>query len=376
MVFLENLKSQLEEMKPTIKELHDVYDIERSRERIEELHEKAAEPGFWDDIDNSQKVLQETRNLEGKLEKYKDFTTSYDDIEVMLEMAAEEDDESMIEEIKLEVETLKQKLDEASLATLLTGEYDKLNAIINLHAGAGGTEAQDWTEMLFRMYTKWAEKHNFKVSTLDFLEGGEAGLKSVTLMIEGENAYGYLKSEAGVHRLVRISPFNAAGARQTSFAAADVMPEIDDTIEVDIRPEDIEMQVFRSSGAGGQHINKTSSAVRLIHIPTGTVVECQNERSQFQNREKALKMLRSKLLDEKVRAQENEIASNRRSQVGTGDRSERIRTYNYPEGRISDHRIGLTIYRLEQVLNGNLDEVIDALATADQAAKLASQESE
>ena len=364
MVFLENLKSQLETLKPIIKDLHDAYDIERSKERIEELHEKAAEPGFWDDIDNSQKVLQETRNLEGKVERYKDFTTSYEDIEVMLEMAAEEEDESMIEEIKDEVETLKQKLDEASLATLLTGEYDKSNAIINLHAGAGGTEAQDWTEMLFRMYTRWAEKHNFKVSTLDFLEGGEAGLKSVTMLIEGENAYGYLKSEAGVHRLVRISPFNAAGARQTSFSAADVMPEIDDTIEVDIRPEDIEMQVFRSSGAGGQHINKTSSAVRLIHKPTGIVTSCQTQRSQFQNREYAMKLLKAELVKIKEREHLEKISDIKgvQKEIAWGSQ---IRNYVFmPYTLVKDVRTGYETANVDGVMDGDLDGFINAYLKA------------
>ena len=376
MVFLENLKSELEALRPIISELHDVYDIERSQERIAELHEKAAEPNFWDDMEKSQKVLQETRNLEGKLEKYNKFKSSFEDIEVLIEMAADEGDEDMIDEIQSELKTLKEGLDAAQLDTLLTGEYDHNNAIINFHAGAGGTEAQDWSEMLFRMYHKWCESHGFKMTTLDYLEGAEAGMKSASVIVEGENAYGYLKSEAGIHRLVRISPFDSSGSRHTSFSAVDVMPEIDDTIEVDIRPEDIKMDVYRASGAGGQHINKTSSAIRITHLPTGMVVECQDERSQFKNKEKALKVLRSRLLDQKVQAQNKEIADNRRSQVGTGDRSERIRTYNYPEGRISDHRIGLTIYRLEQVLNGALDEIIDALATADQAAKLASQEEE
>ncbi len=364
MVFLENLRSQLTAMKPIIKELGDVYDIENSKERIEELHEKAAEPGFWDDLEKSQEVLQETRTLEGKLEKYKDFTTSYDDIEVMLEMAAEEDDDSMIEEIQQEVEKLKEKLDEASLATLLTGEYDKSNAIIELHAGAGGTEAQDWTEMLFRMYTHWAEKHGFKVSTLDFLEGSEAGLKSVTLMVEGENAYGYLKSEAGVHRLVRISPFNAAGARQTSFAAADVMPEIDDTIEVDIRPEDIEMQVFRSSGAGGQHINKTSSAVRLIHKPTGIVTSCQTQRSQFQNREYAMKLLKAELVKIKEREHLEKISDIKgvQKEIAWGSQ---IRNYVFmPYTLVKDVRTGYETANVDAVMDGDLDGFINAYLKA------------
>ncbi|MBQ1813370.1 MAG: peptide chain release factor 2, partial [Ruminococcus sp.] len=269
-----------------------------------------------------------------------------------------------------DAEAFKQQLEAEKLRSLLTGEYDNSNAILTLHAGAGGTEAQDWSQMLYRMYNKYAETHGFKVDLLDWLDGDEAGIKSASFMVEGENAYGFLKSEAGVHRLVRVSPFDSSGRRHTSFAALEVMPELSDDVEVEIRPEDIEMQVYRSSGAGGQHINKTSSAIRITHLPTGTVVECQDERSQYKNKDKALKVLKSRLLKEKQDAQASEIAADRKSQVGTGDRSERIRTYNYPQGRLTDHRIGLTLYKLEDILNGNLDEVIDALVTADRAEKL------
>lgn len=224
--------------------------------------------------------------------------------------------------------------------------------------------------MLYRMYNRWAERHHFKVTTLDYLDGDEAGLKSASILIEGENAYGFLKSESGVHRLVRVSPFDASGRRHTSFSAVEVMPEIDDNMEVDIRPEDIKMDVFRSSGAGGQHINKTSSAIRVTHIPTGTVVECQNERSQFQNKDKALEILRSRLLAQKQKEQQDAINAQRQGQVGTGDRSEKIRTYNFPQDRCTDHRIGLTVHNLEKIMDGNLDEVIDALATREQTEKL------
>ena len=230
--------------------------------------------------------------------------------------------------------------------------------------------------MLYRMYNRWAECHDFKVSLLDYLDGDEAGIKSASILVEGINAYGFLKSEAGVHRLVRVSPFDSSGRRHTSFAAIEIMPEIDDTIEVDIRPEEVKMDVFRASGAGGQHINKTESAVRITHLPTGCVVECQDERSQFKNKDKAMKILRSRLYEMLLNEQNDKIASERRTQVGTGDRSERIRTYNYPQGRLTDHRINLTIYRLEEILNGNLEEVLNALATADQAAKLAMQQNQ
>jgi peptide chain release factor 1 len=220
------------------------------------------------------------------------------------------------------------------------------------------------------MYNRWAERHDYKVTLLDYLDGDDAGMKSASILIEGDNAYGYMKSESGVHRLVRVSPFDSSGRRHTSFAALEVMPEIDDSIEVDIRPEDLQVDAFRASGAGGQHINKTESAIRITHIPTGTVVECQDERSQYKNKDKAMKILRSRIL-EAERAKQNEaIADERKSQVGTGDRSERIRTYNFPQGRVSDHRIGLTLYKIEAIMNGDLDEIIDALITADTAEKL------
>ena len=364
MVFLENLKSELEALRPVISELHDVYDIERSQERIAELHEKAAEPNFWDDMEKSQKVLQETRNLEGKLEKYNKFKTSFEDIEVLIEMAADEGDEDMIDEIQSELKTLKDGLDAAQLDTLLTGEYDHNNAIINFHAGAGGTEAQDWSEMLFRMYHKWCESHSFKMTTLDYLEGAEAGMKSASVIVEGENAYGYLKSEAGIHRLVRISPFDSSGSRHTSFSAVDVMPEIDDTIEVDIRPEDIKMDVYRASGAGGQHINKTSSAVRLTHIPTGIVTSCQTQRSQFQNRDYAMKMLKAELIKIKEREHLEKIEDIKgvQKEIAWGAQ---IRSYVFmPYTLVKDHRTGYENSNVNAVMDGDLDGFINAYLKA------------
>lgn len=360
MVFLENLRSQLDSYIPKIKELYEVFDIENSKERILELQEKAAEPGFWDDLATSQKVLQETRTLEGNIEKYNKLKTSSEDIEVMLEMADEEQDEAMIEEIEAELNKLGEAIDELTLASLLTGEYDKCNAIINFHAGAGGTEAQDWSEMLFRMYNRWGENHGFKVKTLDYLEGNDAGMKSASIIVEGENAYGYLKSEAGIHRLVRISPFDSSGSRHTSFAAIDVMPEIDDTIEVDIRPEDIEMQVYRSSGAGGQHINKTSSAVRLIHKPTGIVCACQTQRSQLQNREYAMKMLKSKLIEIKERENLEKIEDIKgvQKEIAWGAQ---IRSYVFmPYTLVKDHRTGFENTNVNAVMDGAIDGFINA----------------
>ncbi len=360
MVFLENLKSELESYLPKIKELYEVFDIENSKERILELQEKAAEPNFWDDLENSQKVLQETRTLEGHIEKYNKLKTSADDIEVMIEMAGEEQDDSMIEEIRSELEALGKAIDELTLASLLTGQYDKCNAIISFHAGAGGTEAQDWADMLFRMYNRWGENHGFKVKTLDYLEGNDAGMKSASIIIEGENAYGYMKSESGIHRLVRISPFDSSGSRHTSFAAVDVMPEIDDSIEVDIRPEDIEMQVYRSSGAGGQHINKTSSAVRLIHKPTGIVCACQTQRSQFQNRDYAMKMLKSKLIEIKERENLERIEDIKgvQKEIAWGAQ---IRSYVFmPYTLVKDHRTGYETANVNAVMDGDLDGFINA----------------
>lgn len=361
MVFLENLKSQLESFRPKIKELHDVFDIENSKERILELQEKAAEPGFWDDPEKSQPVLKETRTLEGHIEKYEKITSAFDDIEVMIEMAAEEEDsEEIVAEIEKEIEALGKNIEDLTLASLLTGEYDKSNAILNFHAGAGGTEAQDWTEMLFRMYTRWGELHGFNVKTLDYLEGGDAGLKSASIIVEGENAYGYLKSESGVHRLVRVSPFDASGSRHTSFSAIDVMPEMDDSINVEINPADIEMQVYRSSGAGGQHINKTSSAVRLIHKPTGIVTSCQTQRSQFQNRDYAMKMLVAKLVEIKEREHLEKIDDIKgvQKEIAWGAQ---IRSYVFmPYTLVKDHRTGYETANVNAVMDGNIDGFINA----------------
>ena len=367
MIFLENLKSELEECKPVIAELRDVYDVENTAERIEELQQKAAEPGFWDDVEKSQKVLQETKNLESRLEKYKKFSQSAEDIEVMIEMAAEESEDekqALTEEIAEELEKLKSALNSAKLETLLTGEYDKNNAILGFHAGAGGTEAQDWTQMLIRMYTHWAEKHGFKVTVLDILEGGDAGIKSASILIEGENAYGYLKSESGIHRLVRISPFDSSGSRHTSFSAVEVMPELDDTIKVDIRPEDIKMEVFRSSGAGGQHINKTSSAVRLIHIPTGIVTSCQTQRSQFQNKDYAMKMLQAKLFQIKEQEHLDKIEDIKgvQKEIAWGSQ---IRSYVFmPYTLVKDHRTGFENNNVNAVMDGDLDGFINAYLKA------------
>lgn len=363
MLEFEQLKLRLESNEGELRDLKDALGYEHLKNEIEELEAKTAAPGFWDDAESSQKILQKTGKLKNTVETYEKLCSSYEDLLTLIEMGDEEEDLSLVGEITENLEEFEKGLGALRLQTLLTGEYDNNNAILTFHAGAGGTEAMDWVSMLVRMYTRWSERHGFKVQLLDFLDGDEAGLKSAVMLIEGDNAYGYLKSESGVHRLVRVSPFDASGRRHTSFASLEVMPEIGDDNDIEIREEDIKMDVFRSSGAGGQHINKTSSAIRVTHIPTGTVVECQDERSQYKNKDKALKILRSRLLDAAQREHDEAIASDRKSQVGTGDRSERIRTYNYPQGRVTDHRIGLTLYKLEQILNGDMDEIIDALTT-------------
>ena len=304
-------------------------------------------------------MLQQTKTLKDKVEKFNKLETLRDDTLVLIEMANEEDDESYLDEIKNSVAEIKKTLENMTLETLLSGEYDKNNAILSLHAGAGGTEAQDWVEMLLRMFTRWAERRNFSVETLDFLPGDEAGVKSVTILIKGENAYGYLKCEKGVHRLVRISPFDASGRRHTSFASADVMPEFNDDIEININPDDLRVDTFRSSGAGGQHINKTSSAIRITHLPTNIVVTCQNERSQHQNREMAMKMLYAKLLEIKERENKEKIDDIKGEQKDIGWGSQ-IRSYVFhPYNLVKDHRTGYEMGNIAAVMDGDIDGFIN-----------------
>lgn len=317
-------------------------------------------PDFWEDVAGSQSVTKELKNLKDTMEQFSGLQSKYEDIETLIEMAEEENDAGLLPEIENEFNAFKESFETLRIETLLSGEFDGNNAVINIHAGAGGTESCDWAQMLYRMYTRWAEKKGFQVEVLDYLDGDEAGIKSVTFQVNGLHAYGYMKSEKGVHRLVRISPFNAAGKRQTSFAAVDVMPELDDTIEVDINEDDLKIDTYRSSGAGGQHINKTSSAVRITHIPTGVVVQCQNERSQHSNKDKAMKMLMSKLY--LIKQQENlERISDIRGEVTDNGWGSQIRSYVLqPYTMVKDNRTGCESGNAQAVLDGEIDPFINA----------------
>ncbi len=364
MLAFEELALKLENLWPEIDDLQNAIGLKQLRTEAEELDMRAAEDGFWDNMERAQEVTQRAARLKGKIEAYESLVASYHDTETLIELANEEEDESLLEECAAAVDAIAASMEQQRLATLLTGEYDSRNAILSFHAGAGGTEAQDWASMLYRMYTHWAESHGYNYKLLDYIDGDPAGIKSASIMIEGENVYGFLKGEAGVHRLVRVSPFDASGRRHTSFAAVEVMPELDDTIQVDIRPEDVKMDVFRSSGAGGQHINKTSSAVRLTHIPTGIVVACQTERSQFQNRDTAMNMLKAKLLEIKEREHLDKIddIKGAQAQIEWGSQ---IRSYVFmPYTMAKDHRTGFEMGNINAVMDGELDGFINAYLKA------------
>lgn len=360
MIQFEEIKLELSNLLPSLKDLEEALGLSKIKTEIAKLEKQSSEESFWNDLENSQKVLQRISQLKNRVEKYDRLYRMYEDAVALVELADEAEDLSLLPEAQDEFEKVKKELESQRLLTLLTGEYDSKNAILTFHSGAGGTEAQDWVQMLYRMYAKWGEDHNYKVSMLDYLDGEEAGLKSASVLIEGENAYGYLKSEAGVHRLVRVSPFDSSGRRHTSFASIEVMPEIDDTVKIEINPDDIKMDVFRSSGAGGQHINKTSSAVRLTHIPTGIVVACQNERSQHQNREVAMKMLKSKLMEIKEREHLDKIEDIKgvQKEIGWGSQ---IRSYVFmPYTLVKDHRTNFEMGNINAVMDGDLDGFINA----------------
>ena len=364
MLQFEELRLRLENALPKIEALAEGIGLAAMEKELAELDMRAAEPGFWDDMERAQKVTQRAASLKDGIERYQRLVSAYHDTMTLIELADEEEDLSLLDECAEGVDHVEAEWESQRLATLLTGEYDKKNAILTFHAGSGGTEAQDWAEMLYRMYTHWAEKRGFTYKILDYLDGDEAGLKSASIQVEGENAYGYLKGEAGVHRLVRVSPFDAAGRRHTSFSAVEVLPELDDSIQIDIRPEDIKMDVFRSSGAGGQHINKTSSAVRLTHIPTGIVVACQTERSQFQNRDTAMNMLKAKLMEIKEREHLDRIEDIKGTQAQIAWGSQ-IRSYVFmPYTLAKDHRTGYEMGNINAVMDGELDGFINAYLTA------------
>ena len=360
MIELDEIKYRLTPYEKELDEIKDALDLQNKEERIIELERTMEAPGFWDDMDKAQKYMKELKNLKDSIETYNNLKSLYDDILVLIEMGEESEDAEIAEEAKSSMDEFASKVDEVKIKTLLSGEYDKYNAILKLNAGAGGTESCDWTSMLYRMYTRWAESKGFTTQVLDFLEGEEAGIKSITVQINGENAYGYLKSERGVHRLVRISPFNAAGKRQTSFASCDVMPDIEEDLDVEINDDDIRIDTYRSSGAGGQHINKTSSAIRITHLQTGIVVQCQNERSQLQNKDKAMKMLKAKLYLLKQQ-EEQEKKSGIRGEIKEIGWGSQIRSYvMQPYTMVKDHRTNEETGNVSSVLDGNIDQFINA----------------
>ncbi len=365
MIQFEEYKGKLNSLKPALTDLHASLNIDAANNELERLHAMQESPGFWDDPAKSQKIVVKTRALENKVEKYKKMCAQWDDLMTIVEMALEENDDSLLDELTEGYAQLEHEMEVSRLETLLTGDYDGNNAIVSFQAGAGGTEAQDWAQMRYRMYTRWVEAHNFTYKILDYLDGDEAGIKSASILVEGENAYGFLKSENGVHRLVRVSPFDANARRQPSFAADEVNPEIPDDVEVDIRPEDIEMQVYRSSGAGGQHINKTSSAVRLIHKPTGVVVACQTERSQFQNKDTCMRMLRSKLVELKMQEHAEKISDIKGVQLKI-EWGSQIRSYVFmPYQLVKDNRTAYETSNINAVMDGDLDGFINAYLTCE-----------
>ncbi|MDI9498363.1 MAG: peptide chain release factor 2 [Bacillota bacterium] len=360
MIEFEALRHETEAMEEPLADLREALHIRQTEDEADELEARSQEPGFWDDPQEAGKVQTRIAHLRRRVTDFSALVERLENLAVLIELGDEAEDADLLAEAESELETLKADYEALRLETLFIGEHDENNAIVSLHAGAGGTEAQDWAEMLYRMYTRWAEKHGFTLSELDYLDGDEAGLKSVSFSVSGEHAYGYLRSEGGVHRLVRISPFDSAGRRHTSFASVEVMPELDDSIQIEIRPEDIKMDVYRASGAGGQHVNKTSSAVRLTHLPTGVVVACQAERSQFQNRDKAMEMLKAKLFAIAEAAQMDRIEDLKGNQMEIAWGSQ-IRSYVFcPYTLVSDHRTGHKEGDVDAVMDGEIDPFIQS----------------
>ena len=359
----DSYKQKLRELGPELEKLAAALDIDSAKQEAARLEDETAQDGFWNDLERSQKVQMRLKQLQNKVQRQEKLVSSWEDLTTLCEMGQEEDDADILEELKAEFAQLEEKVEETRMTTLLSGEYDNSNAILQFHAGAGGTEAQDWAQMLYRMYTRWAERHGFVYKILDYEEGDEAGIKSAAISIEGENAYGLLKSENGVHRLVRVSPFDANARRQTSFAAIEVMPELENDDSIEIREEDIEMQVYRASGAGGQHVNKTSSAVRLTHKPTGIVVASQQERSQFQNKDNCMKMLRAKLLELKAQQHAEKISDIKGVQLKI-EWGSQIRSYVFmPYQMVKDTRTGYETGNIDNVMDGDLDGFLNAYLT-------------
>ena len=356
-------KQKLRDLGPELDKLSAALDIESARQEAARLEEETAQDGFWNDLERSQKVQMRLKQLQNKVARQEKLIGEWEDLTALCEMGQEAEDEELLAELKEGFTVLEEKVEETRMTTLLSGEYDNSNAILQFHAGAGGTEAQDWAQMLYRMYTRWAERHGFVYKILDYEEGDEAGIKSAAISIEGENAYGLLKSENGVHRLVRVSPFDANARRQTSFAAIEVMPELENDDSIEIREEDIEMQVYRASGAGGQHVNKTSSAVRLTHKPTGIVVASQQERSQFQNKDNCMKMLRAKLLELKAQQHAEKISDIKGVQLKI-EWGSQIRSYVFmPYQMVKDTRTGYETGNIDNVMDGDLDGFLNAYLT-------------
>jgi len=348
-----------------------IFDFDAKVERLEEVNAELEQPDVWNDPEKAQALGKERVSLEQVVDTIKNLEQGLEDVEGLLELAVEAEDEETFNEAVAELDELEQQLAKLEFRRMFSGEHDACDCYVDLQAGSGGTEAQDWTEMLLRMYLRWAESKGFKTELMEVSDGDVAGLKSATIRVSGEYAFGWLRTETGIHRLVRKSPFDSNNRRHTSFAAVFVYPEIDDNIDIEINPADLRIDVYRASGAGGQHVNTTDSAVRITHIPTGIVVECQDERSQHKNKAKALAVLASRIVQVEQERQAAEQADTRRNLLGSGDRSDKIRTYNYPQGRVTDHRINLTVYRLDEVMNGKIDELIQPIITEYQADQLA-----
>ena len=366
-------KQKLRDLGPELTKLAAALDVDSARQEAQRLEDETAQDGFWNDLERSQKVQMRLKQLQNKVTRQEKLVSEWEDLNALCEMGQEAEAEELLAELKEGFARLEEKIEETRMTTLLSGEYDSSNAILQFHAGAGGTEAQDWAQMLYRMYTRWAERHGFVYKILDYEDGDEAGIKSAAISIEGENAYGLLKSENGVHRLVRVSPFDANARRQTSFSSVEVMPDLPEDVEVEIRPEDIEMQVYRASGAGGQHVNKTSSAVRLIHKPTGIVVASQQERSQFQNKDNCMKMLRAKLVELQMQEKAEKISDLKGVQLKI-EWGSQIRSYVFmPYQLVKDNRTAYETSNIGAVMDGELDGFINAYLTAEATGNWASK---